>query len=50
MKNPEETYKKITEDVRARVVEMWEGLRKMQDRSPDEDIKGHEHPVSAKHP
>jgi long-chain acyl-CoA synthetase len=49
MKNPEETYKKITEDVRARVVEMWEGLRKMQDQSPDEDIKGHEHPVSAKH-
>ena len=38
MKNPEETYKKITEVVRARVVEMWEGLREKQ--SPREEGGG----------
>jgi len=48
MKNPEETYKKMTEDVRSRVVEMWEGLRKMQGRIPDENIKDREHPVTEK--
>ena len=37
MKNPEETYKQITEDVRARVVEMWEGLREKQQQIPSDD-------------